>query len=247
MEKKYFIYITTNMVNGKRYIGQHYGKTNDTYLGSGLDLIKAVEKYGKENFKREILEICKKEELDEKEKYWIKKYDAYNSRDFYNLTEGGQKGDGWRAAHRWAQNNPEEAKKIYKKMIEGNKKWQEEHPEEVQESIKKMIEGSKKWRKEHPEELKEIVKNLNNGKEQWQKEHPEEHQKQVDAWRKSGSDANSQQIKCLTTGEIFSSQSEAARHYNIQQANISKCLKGERKSAGKHPETGEKLFWEIMK
>lgn len=61
-----------------------------------------------------------------------------------------------------------------------------------------------------------------------------------------GSETNSQKIICLTTGEIFHSQCEAARHYNIPQANISKCLKGERHSAGKHPDSGEKLTWARM-
>ena len=246
MEKKYFIYITTNIVNGKRYIGQHYGKINDTYLGSGLDLIKAVKKYGKENFKREILEICKKEELDEKEKYWIKKYNAYESNNFYNLTEGGQKGDGWKAVRRWAISHPEEASRTWKENGKRLQKWSLSHPEKVKKNIEKFVKGSKNWKKEHREEVLLTMEKVNKAKEQWQKEHPEEHQKQIEAWRKSGSDANSQKIKCLTTGEIFSSQSEAARHYNIQQANISKCLKGERRSAGKHPETNEKLFWELV-
>ena len=53
-----------------------------------------------------------------------------------------------------------------------------------------------------------------------------------------------QKILCVTTGEIFPSQCEAARTYKIQQGNISKCLKGERKSAGKDPKTGAKLIWQ---
>ena len=38
----YYIYITTNLINGKRYIGKHHGELNDDYLGSGTLLKKAI-------------------------------------------------------------------------------------------------------------------------------------------------------------------------------------------------------------
>ena len=52
--KKYFIYITTNLITNEKYIGKHYGTEDDSYLGSGKILQRAILKYGKENFKREI-------------------------------------------------------------------------------------------------------------------------------------------------------------------------------------------------
>lgn len=54
----YYIYMTTNLINGKKYIGQHKGKVNDSYLGSGTTITKAIQKYGKENFKKDILCMC---------------------------------------------------------------------------------------------------------------------------------------------------------------------------------------------
>jgi len=54
-----FIYKTTNLINNKIYVGKHKTSANDGYLGSGLILGYAVDKYGKENFKREILEYGK--------------------------------------------------------------------------------------------------------------------------------------------------------------------------------------------
>lgn len=58
MELINFIYITTNIVNGKKYIGKHTGYVDDNYLGSGSLLKKAISKYGKQNFRREIIVIC---------------------------------------------------------------------------------------------------------------------------------------------------------------------------------------------
>lgn len=93
-DKVKYIYITTNIINGKQYIGQHNGLLNDSYIGSGVALLTAIKKYGKANFKKEILQIClTQEELDNAEKYWIKKYNAISSKKFYNIAEGGLGGN----------------------------------------------------------------------------------------------------------------------------------------------------------
>lgn len=65
------IYKTTNLINGKIYIGQYSGKRK-SYLGSGIILKQAVKKYGKENFKRDTLEVCcSRKQLNDREIYWI--------------------------------------------------------------------------------------------------------------------------------------------------------------------------------
>lgn len=92
-----FIYITTNHINGKRYIGQRkydkQGKWKD-YLGSGVHLKRAIDKYGRNNFSKEIIEECEsKDKLDEREKYWISYYNAVDSDDFYNIATGGDGGN----------------------------------------------------------------------------------------------------------------------------------------------------------
>ena len=67
---KYIIYKTTNLKNNKIYIGKHQTENiNDTYLGSGIALEKAIKRYSKQNFKKEILFVFNTEtEMNEKEK-----------------------------------------------------------------------------------------------------------------------------------------------------------------------------------
>lgn len=83
------VYKTTNLVNGKIYIGQTI-RENTGYLGSGYYLRRAVKKYGKSNFKREVLARCSsQEELDEMEKFYIKEFDSTNRDVGYNIALGG--------------------------------------------------------------------------------------------------------------------------------------------------------------
>lgn len=66
----FYIYKTTNLINQKFYVGKHCTtKIENDYLGSGLILRRSIRKYGKENFKKEILEFCNdKEHLAQREK-----------------------------------------------------------------------------------------------------------------------------------------------------------------------------------
>ena len=90
-----YIYITTNLTNGKQYIGKRQSSTFDTkYFGSGKILGQAILKEGIENFTCEVIEWCETvEELNNKEIYYIQLYDAVNSDNFYNLASGGTGGN----------------------------------------------------------------------------------------------------------------------------------------------------------
>jgi hypothetical protein len=89
----YFSYQTTNLINGKKYIGVHTTKNlDDGYLGSGKILKKAFRKYGLENFKREILEFFDTEkQMYEREANLITDEIISDSK-FYNLKHGGEGG-----------------------------------------------------------------------------------------------------------------------------------------------------------
>lgn len=107
-----FIYLTTNLINGKIYIGQHLflpnKKLNSSYLGSGRYFKRALKKYGKENFSRKILRVCKSQkELNVWEYIYIKKYHSQDKNTGYNIADGevhSSKGN--------PSKNPEVRKKI---------------------------------------------------------------------------------------------------------------------------------------
>ena len=86
-----FIYETTNMINNRKYIGQkRYDKQWGKYLGSGTSFKLALKKYGKENFSRSIITVAySKHELDVLEIKIIKKYNAVEDRNYYNISYGG--------------------------------------------------------------------------------------------------------------------------------------------------------------
>ena len=89
-----YIYKTTNLINGKIYIGQHMGRKFDKYYyGSGIVIKRAIKKYGRENFKVKILYRAKiYKRLSEAEIIFIDIYNSTNPKIGYNRTLGGEGG-----------------------------------------------------------------------------------------------------------------------------------------------------------
>ena len=118
-------------------------------MGSGSVLKEDIKILGIQNFKKSILEICSnKEELNEREKYYIKKYDAVHSKDYYNIAEGGTGGNIW-------ANLPEGQKeKIRQKFSEkysgdNNPMYGYHFSKEQREKMSKSVKSSYEKNKEH--------------------------------------------------------------------------------------------------
>lgn len=147
-----FIYITINKLDKKKYIGQHT-KWNLDYLGSGRYLRRAINKYGRENFERYIIDLAKSQkELDDKETYYINEGFGVNvciSPDWYNIKDGSQSGGNCYSG--LSKEDLEKVKnklrKSYKKRIEidGRYPFQgRKHNEESKEKISIKLKGKKK-------------------------------------------------------------------------------------------------------
>lgn len=93
LKQYHFIYKTTNLLNNKYYLGMHStNDLNDNYIGSGTHLWHAIRKYGKKNFKIEILEfLSSREELVKREKQVINE-DLLKDKSCMNLKVGGEGG-----------------------------------------------------------------------------------------------------------------------------------------------------------
>lgn len=91
----YIIYKITNTINKKIYIGQHETEDiNDSYMGSGLFLLKAFKKYGKDKFKKDILFVFDThEEMNNKEMELVNE-EFIKNRNNYNIVIGGNNGLG---------------------------------------------------------------------------------------------------------------------------------------------------------
>jgi hypothetical protein len=80
-----FVYESTNIVTGKKYIGSHIGKDTDVYFGSGIDLLDDIKRFGIGCFIREILDYSETiEDLKSLEQKWLRQVDAKNNINYYN-------------------------------------------------------------------------------------------------------------------------------------------------------------------
>ena len=98
MNKNIGIYKFQNKINGIVYIGQsihldtRYNEhrrncLNKKHVNYYCDFYKALREFGFDNFNYEIIEYCDENRLNEREVYWIAKYDSYHNG--YNMTPGG--------------------------------------------------------------------------------------------------------------------------------------------------------------
>ena len=145
-----YIYETTNNINGKKYIGKHKSlRFDNNYLGSGNNLRKAINKYGKENFSVRILEEIdtNQEDLDTKEVFWIEFYNAVKSKEYYN-TSYGKETEGWNIDTKGSNNG------FYNKH----------HSEEAKAKISRANKG-----KHLSKEAKAKISRANKGKKAWNK------------------------------------------------------------------------------
>jgi group I intron endonuclease len=147
----YIVYQTTNLINNMTYIGSHQTEDlNDGYLGSGKHLKRAIKKYGKENFKFEILHSFSiKEEMFSKERELVDE-SFVNDPLTYNLKIGGSGGNpGIVGAFKGRKHTEETKDKIRKSALTQTV---------TEEKRKKLSENN--WARKDPDAHKEHMRKI---------------------------------------------------------------------------------------
>ena len=211
-----YIYILTDTRNGKQYIGKHNG-LKENYWSSGLVPNRIANKHGQDVFTREILEdgITSEEALNEREVFYIKKYDTFKNG--YNATGGGEGGNSW--ANQKTEEELAEISRIKSEKMKGRtfseetiQKMKRSHKgKKLTEEHKKNISLAQKGKPgtPHTEETKKHLSELRKGVP---------NPKHSEFMKYNNPNANPIMIE----GIEYRSQNEAARQLGITSA----CVKG---------------------
>ena len=209
----YTVYQHKNKINGKIYIGitsqkpeQRWGSQGCNYKSSP-HFYSAIQKYGWDNFKHNILFTdLTKEQACLKEQELIKEYNSMNREFGYNSTSGGD----------IFTMNEETKQKISQAMI-GNQNGLG-HPcsEEKKEKISNAQKG-RKFTEEHKQKLSEAAKN---------RHVPCSEEKKQILKEKS----HKKSVYCEELDKIFESVQECSRQLGIPATNISKLCNGRGKT-----------------
>ena len=119
-----YIYKTTNLINGKVYVGQHHGSFDPHYHGSGNLIRAAVKKYGVDNFETILIEECVNDnELNEREVFWISYFDSQDLNKGYNIHKGGISSPLYnKQSHRKGKKLSDETRRRMSEADKGKKK-----------------------------------------------------------------------------------------------------------------------------
>lgn len=214
------VYLTTNLVNGKKYIGSHHS-SNDQYLGSGVLLTLAIKKYGKENFRRETLW-----EGDENERFFIEqeyceKFNVADDKVYYNCTN---KGTGLPKGFKFSEQVKEKYRKIrYEIWLKNKSSFAKTNWIKTEEGQKHIKELNRKINS-NPEIIKRRNETL---KDKYKTQtHHLKGVKKSEEWK----EGRRKQITCIfPTGEIkkFKDNKEVINFFSMSTATLYKLLKGE--------------------
>lgn len=161
------VYMATNKINGKQYVGQTIKRLQDRITGhicdarnkEGFKFQKALRKYGEESFEWKILIECDNKDLNDKEIYFIEKLDTVKNG--YNVSYGGGGSYGIKSpstSKRMKENNPMFNPEIAKKVVKTKKrrgtdssgKTIEEFYNNIEKAERVRREASKRMKKNNP-------------------------------------------------------------------------------------------------
>lgn len=224
-DRKYIVYIHTSPSN-KKYIGitsqtpDQRWRNGKGYKGNQA-FINAIKKYGWNNIKHEIIaENLSFEDAGAMEKLLIAKYRTTEKKYGYNITYGGE--DGWIGVH-----HTEKAKQkmsIAKKGKPSSRKGcklSDETKRKLSESHKGKYHGKPVDPKKPKPKRKRVQRVL---KRYFRSEEVRKRMSEAQVKTKKP-------VRCIDTGEVFESETEAMKKFNINKTLIGRNCKGKQKTA----------------
>jgi group I intron endonuclease len=222
-ERKYTVYMHTNKINNKAYIGitcqpvetrWDYGfgyKQQPVFYG-------AIKKYGWDNFEHIIFtENLSVKEARHIERLLIELYQT-NCQKYHNPSYGYNMTDGGESNPMFGKNHTEETRE--KLSAIQRECWKDEQYRQNQIESHKWQTGENHpfWGKHHSQETKDKI--------------ALRHTKFA--------------VFCVELGMTFQSSEDAKRKIGVDASDIRKCCKGLINHAGRHPETGQRLHWVFL-
>ena len=215
------IYCIECIESNKKYIGQsvdindrwrrHISELNNNIHDNDY-LQNAWDKYGEKCFVFSVLEYCIENRLDEREVYYIEKYNTLNRDYGYNLKSGGQNG-GSKYSDELKLKMSNSVKKSYDEKLRNKRKLdalsQWSNPE-----IKAKILGENNgmYGKTHSEETRKKISNANKGTISWRR--------------------NTTPVYCIELNKYYKDATDAGNELGCRSSNILNVCRGERKMCG---------------
>lgn len=165
----YVVYKVKNTLNNKIYIGVHKTEDiNDSYLGSGVMIKKAVEKYGAECFEKDILHICetRKEAYSLEREYVDEKFIA--NQKTYNLRLGGMGGSA--KNRKFSESHRKKLSEAAKKRVHTMWMYDDKKKEEIGKKISEAKKGVFNNDRNHLSNIqknRKMATNIETGERAW--------------------------------------------------------------------------------
>lgn len=259
------IYCIENLINHKKYIGQStdvYNRWNahknalNSNRHRNIYLQRAWNKYGKDNFNFYIIEKCNSDIIDELEKHYISMFNSTYNQCGYNIESGGnvnkqipietrEKMSNAKSGKYFSGENPK-AHPVYCPQLD---RWfsciMDAQREGIacEASVRGCLEGKRHNAGRHP-----ITGERLTWYDKDDMENPEIMKIIID--EKNGIshidlDPRIVPLYCPELNRLFDGGAgQVEREGIIGRTSIQGYLSGRRKSAGKHPITGEPLTWQ---
>lgn len=206
------IYLWTNLVNGKKYVGQttcfHRRMKTYRYTYPNAYMEHAVKKHGLDNFDITILERdVPLDKLDEREQYWLDYYQSYDLDKGYNICKVASTTKGVTHTEEWCQEHSDWLKDKWATDEDYRKFWHDKMSGENNYFYGKHFSGelNPMYGKHHSQTTKDKMS------------------------KKIG-----KSVRCVETGDVYTSITRAAQAIGVTRCVVSEALHKGYRAGGYH-------------